>query len=79
MEVDLRALMVYIVIAGGGSYLFKKTIREAFPQYRLQEVSEPMYANVRGYQIAGEAKVASKADTDVVVDGATGIETGETA
>lgn len=51
----------YIVVAGGGCHLFKKAIHDALPLYRLDEVREPMYANVRGYQIAGQAKLAPKA------------------
>jgi plasmid segregation protein ParM len=68
-----------IVVAGGGSYLFKKAIREAFPQYRLEEVSEPMYANVRGYQVAGQAKVGPKADVAPANEGVTGAGTGAVA
>jgi plasmid segregation protein ParM len=45
-----------IVLVGGGAHLFKKALREAFPKQRLQEVSEPIHANVRGYQRAGMDK-----------------------
>jgi plasmid segregation protein ParM len=38
---------------GGGTFLFKKAIKEAFPKHRILEVKEPMFANVRGFQIAG--------------------------
>ncbi len=46
-----------IVLVGGGAPLFKRALREAFPRQRLQEVSEPIYANVRGYQRAGMDKL----------------------
>jgi plasmid segregation protein ParM len=46
-----------IVLVGGGAHLFKRALREAFPKQRLQEVSEPIYANVRGYQRAGMDKL----------------------
>jgi plasmid segregation protein ParM len=64
----------YIVVAGGGCHLFKKAIHDALPQYRLDEVSEPMYANVRGYQIAGQAKQAPKAGVAPAVEASTAIE-----
>ena len=57
-----------VVIAGGGSPLFKKAVHEALPLYRLDAVSEPMYANVRGYQIAGQAKLAPKAGAAPTVE-----------
>lgn len=46
-----------IVLVGGGAHLFKKALREAFPRQKLQEVLEPIYANVRGYQRAGMDKL----------------------
>lgn len=42
-----------IVLVGGGSSLFKKAIKQAFPRQRIQEVRDPLYANVRGFQLAG--------------------------
>lgn len=42
-----------IILVGGGAYLFKKAIKEAFPKHKILEVKEPLYANVRGFQIAG--------------------------
>jgi plasmid segregation protein ParM len=42
-----------IVLVGGGAFLFKGAVKKAFPKHRLQEVREPMFANVRGFQIAG--------------------------
>ncbi len=46
-----------IVLVGGGADLFKKALREAFPRQKIQEVTEPIYANVRGFQRAGMDKV----------------------
>ena len=46
-----------IVLVGGGTHLFKRALREAFPKQKLQEVAEPIYANVRGYQRAGMDKL----------------------
>jgi plasmid segregation protein ParM len=42
-----------IILVGGGAYLFKKAVKEAFPNHRVLEVKDPMHANVRGFQIAG--------------------------
>jgi len=43
----------HVVLVGGGAFLFKKAIKEAFATHQILEVKEPMYANLRGYQIAG--------------------------
>ncbi|MCL2591246.1 MAG: PRTRC system protein D [Betaproteobacteria bacterium] len=42
-----------IILVGGGAYLFKKAVKEAFPKHRILEVQNPLFANVRGFQIAG--------------------------
>lgn len=43
----------HVILVGGGAFLFKKAIKEAFATHQILEVKEPMYANLRGYQIAG--------------------------
>lgn len=48
-----------IILVGGGAFLFKKAVKAAFPKHRIHEVKEPMFANVRGYQIAGSNYVAA--------------------
>lgn len=42
-----------VILVGGGAYLFKKAIKAAFARHRIVEVKEPLFANVRGFQIAG--------------------------
>lgn len=42
-----------IILVGGGAFLFKKAVKEAFPRHRIHEVKEPLYANVRGFQLSG--------------------------
>ncbi len=42
-----------IILVGGGAYLFKKAVKEAFPKHRILEMKDPLHANVRGFQIAG--------------------------
>lgn len=48
-----------IILVGGGAFLFRKSVKAAFPKHRIQEVKEPMFANVRGFQIAGQNYVQS--------------------
>lgn len=48
-----------IILVGGGAFLFKKAVKAAFPKHRIHEVKEPMFANVRGFQIAGQNYAAS--------------------
>lgn len=42
-----------IVMAGGGVHLFKDAVKAAFPRQRVLVLKDAMFANVRGYQIAG--------------------------
>lgn len=51
-----------IILVGGGAYLFKKAVKEAFPKHRILEVKDPLHANVRGFQIAGMNHVAKLFD-----------------
>jgi len=48
-----------VILVGGGAYLFKKAVKDAFSRHRVLEVKEPLYANLRGYQIAGMAVMQS--------------------
>ena len=48
-----------IVLVGGGAFLFKKAVSAAFPKHRIHEVKEPLFANVRGFQIAGQNYAAT--------------------
>jgi plasmid segregation protein ParM len=43
-----------IVLAGGSSFFYKPTIQAAFPRHTLHVVPSPVFANVRGFQLAGE-------------------------
>ena len=43
----------HVILVGGGAFLFKKAVKQAFSTHQILEVKEPMCANVRGYQIAG--------------------------
>lgn len=50
-----------IVLVGGGAKLFLPVIAEVFPSRNIIVVDNAVYANVRGFQIAGEMLVRKKA------------------
>ena len=50
----------HIVLGGGGAYLFRRAVKKAFPRHTIHEVQEPIYANVRGFQLLGEQYVREK-------------------
>lgn len=43
-----------IVLAGGGATYFLPALREAYPGHQIHTVSDPVFANLRGFQIIGE-------------------------
>jgi plasmid segregation protein ParM len=43
-----------IILVGGGAFLFRDAVKEAFPLHHIKSVKDPMFANVRGFQIAGQ-------------------------
>ena len=49
----------HVILVGGGAFLFRKAVKQAFSSHQILEVKEPMFANVRGYQIAGQNYLAS--------------------
>lgn len=60
-EIGDPAALQNIVLVGGGADLFGKAVRKAFPKHRVDEVKEPIFANVRGFQLAGEHFAAGQA------------------
>lgn len=54
-----------IILVGGGAFFFRKAIKEAFPRHRIHELKDALYANVKGFQLAGveyaKALIASEA------------------
>ena len=67
-----------IILVGGGAFLFKKAVKEAFPIHKIHEIKDPMYANVRGFQIAGINYARSALEKEMRVDDG-GRTAGETA
>ncbi len=43
-----------IILVGGGAFLFRRAVKAAFARHRIHEMKEPMFANVRGFQVAGQ-------------------------
>lgn len=41
------------LIAGGGTFFYRPAIEKAYPGRKILQVDEPVFANVRGFQIAG--------------------------
>lgn len=54
----------HIVLTGGGAWLFKRALKAAFPKQKIQVLRDPMYANVRGFQIAGLNFAQTRATVD---------------
>ena len=52
-----------IILSGGGAFIFLEAVKEAFPKHRIQQIKEPIYANVRGFQIAGMNLLLSQGQT----------------
>jgi plasmid segregation protein ParM len=52
----------HIILVGGGAYLYTKAVRHRFPKHKITEVADPMYTNVRGFQLLGEQYVRERPD-----------------
>lgn len=57
-----------IILVGGGAFLFKKAVKDAFPRHKIHEIKDPIYANVKGFQIAGMNYVRSGIEKDAPTD-----------
>ncbi len=44
-----------VFLVGGGSSLFEPIIERILPKHRIHTVSDPVFANVRGFQLVGTA------------------------
>lgn len=47
-----------IVLVGGGAFLFQSALARQFPHHRVIMLPDALFANVRGFQRAGEVKAA---------------------
>jgi plasmid segregation protein ParM len=50
----------HIILVGGGAYLYTKAVKRRFPRHRIIEVDDPIYANVKGFQLLGEQYVRER-------------------
>ncbi|TFW13404.1 PRTRC system protein D [Massilia arenosa] len=57
-----------IILVGGGAFFFRKAVKESFPRHSIQEVKDPLFANVRGFQIAGMELARAAGTPAKVVD-----------
>lgn len=46
-----------IIVAGGGAVLYRDAIQEKFPHHKILIMSNPVFSNVRGFQLAGEQQI----------------------
>lgn len=49
-----------IILAGGGAALYQPAIQEKFPRHTIQVMNDPVYSNVRGFQLSGEQRVIQR-------------------
>ena len=42
-----------LLLVGGGAFFFKPALKAAFPRHTIQEIKDPIFANVKGFQYAG--------------------------
>jgi plasmid segregation protein ParM len=51
-----------VILVGGGAFMFKDAVKAAFPHHRIHVVKDPIFANVKGFQLAGASLVARDAE-----------------
>ena len=47
-----------IILSGGARFFFKDALRAAFPQHEIHDRRDSLYANVRGFALYGQARLA---------------------
>lgn len=50
----------HVVLAGGGAFLFRKALKARLPKMTCTEIDQPLYANVKGFQLLGEQYAREK-------------------
>ena len=65
-HVDVRRDIDEIIVVGGGSQFFEPTLRYRFPNMQIDAPEAPMYANVRGFHLAGQ--VLSREERRLLVE-----------
>lgn len=54
-----------ILMGGGGAHLYLDSVREKFPRTKVDLIRDPVFANVRGFQISGEQYAKKRASVAV--------------
>jgi plasmid segregation protein ParM len=49
-----------VVLVGGGASLYKRSVAKVFDRHRILEVTDPLLANLRGFQCLGEQHARRK-------------------
>lgn len=49
-----------VILAGGGAHLFHRSLKRQFPTMAVHIAPDPVFANVRGFQYAGEHRVRAE-------------------
>jgi plasmid segregation protein ParM len=49
-----------IILSGGGASFFMDVVQEKFPKHTIVIANDPVFANVRGFQLAGEERLKSE-------------------
>lgn len=60
-EIGDPAAFQNIVLVGGGAEVFSRVVKKAFPKHEIVDLKEAIFANVRGFQLAGEHFAARQA------------------
>jgi plasmid segregation protein ParM len=53
-----------IILAGGGAMLYLDAIKEKFPRHKILVMDNPVFSNVRGFQLAGEQQTVLRLRRD---------------
>lgn len=48
-----------IILAGGGAEIYKEALQLKFPRHEIIVMNNPVFSNVRGFQLAGEQQLLS--------------------
>jgi len=51
-----------VILVGGGAFMYKDAVKAAFANHKIQVIKDAVFANVKGFQIAGENLVKSQVD-----------------
>ena len=51
-----------IILVGGAAFMYRKAVKAAFPMHQIEELKQPMFANVKGFQLAGQNHVLAAKD-----------------